>query len=73
MLWRTVGPMIGSVMLVLATCWFMSLQHELIHGHPTQLDTCRTQFAGNLLPDWAVLLCNVLRVPLPSAVDVVFV
>jgi hypothetical protein len=45
----------------------------LIHGHPTQLDTCRTQFAGNLLPDWAVLLCNVLRVPLPSAVDVVFV
>ena len=30
------GRGIGSVVLVLATCWFTSLQHELIHGHPSR-------------------------------------
>ena len=26
----------GTALLVLATCWFTSLQHELIHGHPSR-------------------------------------
>jgi len=30
------GPVAGSVLLILATCWFTSLQHELIHGHPSR-------------------------------------
>src|SRR4051812_44036953 len=30
------GPLAGSGLLVLATCWFMSLQHELIHGRPSR-------------------------------------
>jgi fatty acid desaturase len=30
------GHMAGSVLLALATCWFTSLQHELIHGHPSK-------------------------------------
>lgn len=30
------GPVVGSILLVLATCWFTSLQHELIHGHPSK-------------------------------------
>jgi fatty acid desaturase len=29
------GPL-GAVPLTLAACWFMSLQHELLHGHPTR-------------------------------------
>jgi fatty acid desaturase len=30
------GPLVGSGVLALACCWFMSLQHELLHGHPTR-------------------------------------
>jgi fatty acid desaturase len=30
------GPVAGTLPLVLATCWFTSLQHELIHGHPSR-------------------------------------
>lgn len=30
------GPVLGTVALTLATCWFTSLQHELIHGHPSR-------------------------------------
>ena len=32
----TRGAMVGAIPLILATCWFMSLQHELIHGHPSR-------------------------------------
>jgi len=31
---HALGPIIGSILLILATCWFTSLQHELIHGRP---------------------------------------
>lgn len=30
------GPVAGSGVLALACCWYMSLQHELLHGHPTR-------------------------------------
>lgn len=30
------GHVAGTVLLALATCWFTSLQHELIHGHPSR-------------------------------------
>lgn len=30
------GPLAGTALLALACCWFMSLQHELLHGHPTR-------------------------------------
>lgn len=33
---RLLGPLAGSVLLALACCWYMSLQHELLHGHPTR-------------------------------------
>ena len=26
----------ANILLILVTCWFMSLQHELLHGHPTR-------------------------------------
>jgi fatty acid desaturase len=34
--YRALGPLAGSVPLILATCWSTSLQHELIHGHPSR-------------------------------------
>ena len=33
---NALGPVVGPVLVVLATCWFTSLQHELIHGHPSK-------------------------------------
>lgn len=33
---RRLGFVTGSAALALCACWFMSLQHELLHGHPTR-------------------------------------
>lgn len=33
--WQTLGPC-GAPLLILLTAWYLSLQHELIHGHPTR-------------------------------------
>ena len=30
------GPWAGSALMSLAACWTMSVQHELLHGHPTR-------------------------------------
>jgi fatty acid desaturase len=32
-----IGLPLACVLLTLATTWFLSLQHELLHGHPTRL------------------------------------
>jgi fatty acid desaturase len=34
--YRLLGHLAGTAFLILATCWFTSLQHELIHGHPSR-------------------------------------
>lgn len=34
--WHQLGPYLGTPLLIVFTCWYMSLQHELIHGHPTR-------------------------------------
>lgn len=34
--WQQMGVLMGSVLLILLSTWYMSLQHELIHGHPTR-------------------------------------
>ena len=34
--YQALGQAAGAILLILATCWFTSLQHELIHGHPTR-------------------------------------
>ena len=34
--WHQLGPWLGTPVLIVLTCWYMSLQHELIHGHPTR-------------------------------------
>jgi fatty acid desaturase len=32
----TIGNALACPLLALAACWYMSLQHELLHGHPTR-------------------------------------
>lgn len=34
--WNSLGPWLGTPLLIGFTAWYMSLQHELIHGHPTR-------------------------------------
>ena len=34
--WRTLGLIPATLALIWFTAWYMSLQHELIHGHPTR-------------------------------------
>ncbi|MHA7847733.1 fatty acid desaturase [Serratia sp. D1N4] len=34
--WPLLGPWLGTPLLIVATAGYMSLQHELIHGHPTR-------------------------------------
>jgi fatty acid desaturase len=34
--WQQLGPWLGAPLLTVATTWYLSLQHELIHGHPTR-------------------------------------
>ncbi|CNK60095.1 fatty acid desaturase [Yersinia proxima] len=34
--WQQLGTVLGSILLILFTAWYTSLQHELIHGHPTR-------------------------------------
>jgi fatty acid desaturase len=34
--WQALGPWLGTPLLIVLTAWYMSLQHELIHGHPTR-------------------------------------
>lgn len=31
-----IGPALANAALAVACCWYMSLQHELLHGHPTR-------------------------------------
>ena len=30
------GPILSTALLVIEVAWFMSIQHELLHGHPTR-------------------------------------
>lgn len=34
--WKTLGLVPATALLIWFTAWYMSLQHELIHGHPTR-------------------------------------
>lgn len=45
--WQTLGIFPATVLLIWFTAWYMSLQHELIHGHPTNRAWCN-QLLGTL-------------------------
>lgn len=34
--WQTLGLLPATLLLIWFSAWYMSLQHELIHGHPTR-------------------------------------
>ena len=34
--WQITGRLPATLLLIVFTAWYMSLQHELIHGHPTR-------------------------------------
>lgn len=45
--WQALGRLPATLLLIGFTAWYMSLQHELIHGHPTRL-TWFNQLLGTL-------------------------
>jgi len=34
--WQTIGLLPATLLLIWLSTWYMSLQHELLHGHPTR-------------------------------------
>lgn len=50
--WRTLGLIPATLLLIGFTAWYMSLQHELIHGHPTRFARLNQLFGTLPLAVW---------------------
>lgn len=50
--WQALGRIPATLLLILFTCWYMSLQHELIHGHPTRFPRLNQLFGTLPLAVW---------------------
>ncbi|ELW1648305.1 fatty acid desaturase [Enterobacter oligotrophicus] len=50
--WQTLGLLPATLLLVWFTAWYMSLQHELIHGHPTRFPRINQLFGTLPLAVW---------------------
>jgi len=50
--YRTLPPLVADLALVIVCAWFMSLQHELLHGHPTRIDGLNRLFGLLPLSGW---------------------
>lgn len=50
--WQTLGLPLATLLLILFTTWYLSLQHELIHGHPTRLPRLNQLFGTLPLAVW---------------------
>ena len=50
--WQALGPWLGTPLLILLTTGYMSLQHELIHGHPTRWPRVNQLFGTLPLAVW---------------------
>ncbi|HGM5488462.1 TPA: fatty acid desaturase [Serratia fonticola] len=50
--WQQLGPWLGTPLLTVATTWYLSLQHELIHGHPTRWPRLNQLFGMLPLAVW---------------------
>jgi len=50
--WQTLGQMPATLLLIVFTTWYMSLQHELIHGHPTRWPRVNQLFGTLPLAVW---------------------
>lgn len=51
-LWHRLGPVIGTALMIWWCAWYMSLQHELIHGHPTRRPWLNALFGTLPLAVW---------------------
>ncbi|SPB13100.1 aminotransferase [Caballeronia novacaledonica] len=49
---RTIGIVPAVALLALLSCWYMSLQHELMHGHPTRWPLVNMLFGVAPLAVW---------------------
>jgi fatty acid desaturase len=50
--WRTLGLLPATLLLIGFSAWYMSLQHELIHGHPTRFPRLNQLFGTLPLAVW---------------------
>ncbi|AVR97295.1 fatty acid desaturase [Pseudoduganella armeniaca] len=50
--WRELGTPVATVLMVWWCAWYMSLQHELIHGHPTRKPWLNRLFGTAPLAVW---------------------
>jgi fatty acid desaturase len=50
--WQRIGPWVGTAAMVWWCAWYMSLQHELIHGHPTRFPWLNGLFGLAPLAIW---------------------
>lgn len=50
--WQTLGLLPATLLLIWFTAWYMSLQHELIHGHPTRFARLNQLFGTLPLAVW---------------------
>ena len=50
--WQTLGITFSTLLLILFTTWYLSLQHELIHGHPTRHPRLNQLFGTLPLAVW---------------------
>ncbi|MEH0884832.1 fatty acid desaturase [Enterobacter sp. UNJFSC 003] len=50
--WQTLGLLPSTLLLIGFTAWYMSLQHELIHGHPTRVAWLNQLFGTLPLAVW---------------------
>lgn len=50
--WQALGPWLGTPLLIALSAWYMSLQHELIHGHPTRNARLNALFGQLPLAVW---------------------
>lgn len=50
--WQTLGLLASTLLLIWFSAWYMSLQHELIHGHPTRYPWLNQLFGTLPLAVW---------------------
>lgn len=50
--WETLGLLPATLLLIVLTAWYMALQHELIHGHPTRYPRLNQLFGTLPLAVW---------------------
>jgi fatty acid desaturase len=50
--WRVLGTFPATLLLIWWSAWYMSLQHELIHGHPTPWPSVNRLFGHAPLAIW---------------------